>query len=175
MNTLQFVENIKNDTYRFPDEWIREVDWNKAKSHHPIETIQGWILQKFSSEVSKSLFYNIVSPENETKNIMIQYHRSLKNPSILKIKRTVHDGTLLFTMNAFQEMMENILEGSCYSTQVCPEDYITNFWKYDVHYFLGDLLWFSKSVKHVDEKHGKMFPGQMDCFALAVEIKYILR
>lgn len=166
MKTIDYINYRISETKDLPD--ASDIDWKEATSHDPFILLK----ELFKLKVKNN---NIILHQkydgDKTKSITIC--KNPQSPNIVRLKQIQHDGTLLFSYDAIREMMEGIVAGSTYAKQNSPEDYgDSNFFNYTVKYSLGELLWHTTFVKHVDEKHGKMFPGQRDVFAMAVQVEY---
>lgn len=50
-----------------------------------------------------------------------------------------NDGTLIFTMQLYEQILNRILQGEIYYKETAPDGYIDNAWDYDVQYTVGDF------------------------------------
>jgi hypothetical protein len=172
MNTLEYIRNNSNNQSRFSDELLN-VKWERATIHNPIE-----LMHNISQFIQRNQFYetskirNTVVLEGKVKSIEIIYQKNLA-PDYCIFRNTTHDGTLLFSAEKLNEIFKILYFGEAYCTNNAPEDYIDNFWEYDIRYTISDLLWNVENVDKIDPEHGKNFPGQKDSFALAVGVEYI--
>lgn len=174
MNTLQYLTNRLSKPDDF-GEWVSDIIWEDSKVCNPIDYLERFY-QKVSREGNRVVTVN-KTEDGRTKKSTIEYTENLSSLDIVKMKKTTHDGTLLFVQWAIQELFENLLLANTFSHKNKPENYDTEeeFFKYDMVYYVSDLLWNSKYVDHVSPSEGKMFPGQRDCFAMAVQLKYVLK
>ncbi len=179
MNTLEYINYTLSKTPKRFHAGAGFIDWNKASKENPIQ----WIYQitkqnkKYNSKIN-TFITKLEYDEDNTKNIKIVYSENF-SPNLVKFRGSKHDGTLLFSLEHIQDIFSGLLDGSTYCTENIPEEnYGDNpeiFFKYDLVYTVGDLLWGKEYVGHVDENHGKMFPGVKDEFALAVKVDYIIK
>lgn len=51
-----------------------------------------------------------------------------------------NDGTLLFTLQAHQEVLLNVMNLKTYCTSKVPDDFVENFRNYDVTYTIGNIV-----------------------------------
>ncbi len=179
MNTLEYINNILETNPNRLYDWVKFTNWNKASKENPIK----WIYQITGDTkkylLSENSFINTsINQDDYEKNIKIFYSKDF-DPNLVKFRGSKHDGTLLFSLEHIQDIFSGLLDGSTYCTENIPEEnYGDNpeiFFKYDLVYTVGDLLWSKEYVDHVDEKHGKMFPGVKDEFALAIKVDYIIK
>lgn len=181
MNTLSYIKYIeKTDRDRF-NGFLDGVNWSKATKKNPIDFIMStykanvhFLDDSQYVEDKKQIIVKCEIESGKFKKSILEYSKDFI-PDIIKFKESVHDGTLLFSLEMMEKIFGGLLDGSTYSSVNHPEDYLLpeNYFSYMVKYTLGDFLWSIKSVPHVDEKHGKMFPGVRDSMAMAVKIDYI--
>ena len=181
MNTLSYIKYIeKTDPDRF-NGFLDGVNWAKATKKNPIDFIMNtynanthFLSDSQYDKDKKKIVVNCEIETGKIKKSILEYSEDFI-PDIVKFKESVHDGTLLFSLEMMEKMFGGLLDGSTYSSINHPGNYLLpeNYFNYMVKYTLGDFLWSIKSVPHVDEKHGKMFPGVRDSMAMAVKIDYI--
>lgn len=164
MKTLDYI-NFRNSSDGL-DEWTKVLDWSLAKELNPLS----WINELFGLNIVEKQTIRCQYENDKVKTIIVSYGN--ENPSLLKMGQTSHDGTLVFLQRCIYKTFEGIIDGSSYSLLNSPKDYEENFFNYIVHYKLGDMLIHSEYLKHLNKEQGKMFPGQRDSIACAIEIAY---
>ena len=143
------------------------INWEKATKHNPVPWIsdlyadvEGVVINK-----DKEYFY-------EGENVKIKYSGDLIPECFIK-RQSTHDGTLLFSHMTMKEIFTPLLQGEIFWYGNCPGDYTEFPAFYDVEYTIGNLLWLSEYLEHVNEEQGKMWAGCRDSFSLPMAIKYI--
>lgn len=80
-----------------------------------------------------------------------------------------NDGTLLFTIEAMQQVLLNVMNIKTYCTTKVPDDFVENFESYNVTYTIGNII----SVCEHSEKFGtKEKPWMMQRDTAMLPIKF---
>ncbi len=173
MNTLEYIN--KRIEEGSANEIVSKIDWNKAMVKNPMPFLKQSIKEPLLLDDDYNFAITYVNDVlNKHKNVKIIYKKDI-NPTIYRHSGGTHDGTLLFSLQSIVELFKTLFDASSYKIGETPENYNLDenvWWDYDVIYFVSDMLWNIKHVDHVDEKHGKMFPGSNDEMVMAVEIVY---
>lgn len=170
MNTLEYIVEKRGTGkfYRFTD----KEDWESADTRSLFEMIRQWT--SLELEEGNSVTFRHETEGGDVKEVFIEYKKDLENPELLMTRASTHDGTFLFIENLVKNVFRNLIYGETYNSSRHPVGYPEKtFFDYDIKYTISDLLWCSAYVDHVDEENGKMFPGQRDAMAMALEIEYI--
>ena len=182
MNTLEFInKRISEDTIQ--DKNLANIDWYKAVVWHPIKMLKNvWMGNSKEPELIAALFHNDKSitlelrgeTKDQKKKVNIVYKNDIAS-SFYRQGYGRHDGTLFFVGQIFADLFKTLIEASSYDKNVMPENYLDDeiWWRYDINYYVSDVLWDSQFVDHVSEKENKMFPGQEDNMVMAVQIEYV--
>jgi len=178
MNTLEYLNYRKNKNDDTIADWITGINWKNSISKNPLEIIDQ--IFKISDPIldfelgEKISYIHKHDKEKDGRKITIVYDKDF-SPCLLRSSTITHDGTLVFTLQCFSDLLQNIVIGATYHTNQIPENYLYNWESYDLKYTLGDILWNSKYLDHMDPEHGKNWPGQTDTMIIAVNIEYIKR
>jgi hypothetical protein len=182
LNTLSYIKYIKKTDPERYNGFLNGVNWSKATKKNPIEFMMDIYKNNHlflgDSQYNKDknqIVVNYKFEDGKVKKSILEYSKDFI-PNIVKFQESVHDGTLLFSLQMMKKIFGGLLDGSTYYSQYYPDGYLLpeNYFDYTMKYMLGDFLWSIKSVPHVDEKHDKMFPGVRDSMAMAVRVEYII-
>jgi hypothetical protein len=174
MNTLEYLNYRKSLNDNSLADWVIPVKWEKSTVCDPLQIMHNINPKIDEFKVKDSIRISHEDEKYGIKKVEILYQKNIE-PTLVKLRQTTHDGTLLFSMNTMGEIFNDLVNCATYTNDNYPENYLTDagFFNYDIKYTVSDLLWHHKYVKEVDSKHGKHFPGVRESFALGVQIEFI--
>lgn len=130
------VSSDDGNTVRMPiDGWdkasvVNPINYFKINFQHMIDLLK---------EENKIIFNFKTDSSEKEMEIIIDYNPDAEFDYFTMIS-TTHDGTLLFTIDALNDILERLFSVSTYKAEGVTLDFLIHTLDYDISYIIGDII-----------------------------------
>lgn len=114
------------------------------------------------------LTLNASDESGKRKRRVVIKHDPSASFDFVHMESCVCDGTMLFMFELIEKAFHCLLKSEIYNKATVPDDYVNNFWDYDIFYTVGDFVCESDNS---DEYSTKEKPWMTQRFVVLLPVK----
>lgn len=157
----------KNPDFTMPIGWQDDVN-----VYNPMDLYGQYFKQLLIENNSFSVDLDSEREEGMKMNVFVDYSPS-SDFQYFACSEVTHDGTVLFYFENLCKLLNKFLTLGTFYSQGMPSDFLENPFRYDIEYYLGDVLVYMDFGEKIINGHKMM--GQKDTAFVPVRFEYRLR